>query len=298
MDRSIYIAGAVQNSDFSVTMEVCDSEQGIQAFKNSKYVFSSAYTLYPQIKSIISCGQKIVVVGLPCQIAALRKIFKNNKNLMLVDVVCHGTTPLIYLQQHISKIEKEYKAKAHRMSFRDPVMGTMSFTFTLYDEYDNIFYLAPDGVGDNYQEGYHRMISYRENCYHCIFAQRKRCSDLTISDYKGLGRIAPCSFTNKKVSSVLVNTEIGKTIIDSLLLNKQIVALERPVDEPISGDPQLQRPSIKSRKRRIFEKNIRVTPLNFDRTMERVEMINRKWRVFDLTILLINRAINKFKRFI
>jgi hypothetical protein len=63
------------------------------------------------------------------------------------------------------------------------------------------------------------MISYRENCYHCIFAQKQRISDLTLSDYKGLGRMAPCDFNNLKVSSVLVNTEKGDEFLNELIKN-------------------------------------------------------------------------------
>ena len=51
---------------------------------------------------------------------------------------------------------------------------------------------------DFYQEAYHDGIAYRENCYHCKFAKSKRISDITLSDYKGLGTMAPCAFSAQK----------------------------------------------------------------------------------------------------
>ena len=294
--QGYYIAGAVQNSDFSVTLELSNEEKQIFLFKNSKYVFSSAYKLFSQIKTALSLGNKIVVIGLPCQIAAVRKIFRDNELLLLIDVVCHGTTPLIYLQQHIRRIEKEKKEKAVRMSFRDPIAYTYTFTFTLYNQHGHIFYSMPDGKGDSYQEGYHRMISYRENCYHCIFAQKQRISDLTLSDYKGLGRMAPCDFNNLKVSSVLVNTEKGDEFLNELIKNKSITANERPVDEPINGDPQLRHPSLKSRRRVYFEKDINKMPLDYERTMYVVERLNNKWKYYDFIAKQEKRIINKIKK--
>lgn len=296
LSKGYYIAGAIQNADFSVVLELSNNENDISLFKNSKYVFSSAYTLFPQIKILLSKGYKVVVIGLPCQIAAIRKLFKDSSQLILIDVVCHGTTPLAYLLQHIHEIEKNNNAIAAKMSFRDPNANTTTFTFTLYDCNGKLFYSAPDGIGDSYQEGYHRMISYRENCYHCIFAQRNRCSDLTLSDYKGLGNITPCNFTSEKVSSVLVNTDLGAQIVDCLINNGNIAVYERPVDEPIKGDPQLQHPSVKSRKRKLFEKYIKIVPLDYEKTMQNVEYLNNKWKYYDFIKRQMMRIVNKIKK--
>lgn len=43
------IVGAVQQKDFSVSLQMSDKEESIANFKNSKYVFSTAYSLFPLI---------------------------------------------------------------------------------------------------------------------------------------------------------------------------------------------------------------------------------------------------------
>lgn len=69
------------------------------------------------------------------------------------------------------------------------------------------------------------MISYRENCYHCQFARQHRISDITISDYKGLGKYAPSNIIdNRQVSCILVNTDKGKTLL-IIYLKKEILLL-------------------------------------------------------------------------
>ena len=124
--------------------------------------------------------------------------------------------------------------------------------------------------GDTYQFGYHRTISYRENCYQCKYACEKRISDITLSDYKGLGRLAPCDFTNEKVSSILVNTSKGEAWIEELIRKNCIVAHERPVQEPVLGDTQLQHPSVKGKARYDFEKYIRRYDGDFEKSMKSV----------------------------
>lgn len=256
LTKGCNIAGAVQNEDFSVSLKLSNEVEDIKAFKNSKYVFSSAIELYAQLKESLKRGERSVVICLPCQVAAIRKIFRDNPNIILADIVCHGTTPVSYLRQHNDMLEKQCGDVAKHMSFRDPDKDTHTFTFSLYNKDNKCFYAKQPEGNDAYQFGYHKMISYRENCYKCPFACSKRISDITISDYKGIGKLAPCSYSNHKVSSVLINTPTGEKTIYSLIHHKNVIAELRPTQEPIQGDPQLRHASMKNKYRKKFESRI------------------------------------------
>ena len=258
------IAGAVQQDDFRVVMQLSSDEKAILKFKNSKYVFSEAWHVYQEIKQSLKADKNVVFIGLPCQVAALRKIFRKNEKILFVEVVCHGTAPFSYLKQHIEHIEHTKNEKAIRMSFRDP--DTYTYTFTLYNKDGKRFYAEVPRKTDTYQYAYHSTISYRENCYHCHFAREQRIADITLSDYKGLGRMAPCSYGETNVSCILVNTEKGKKFIKEMIQEKRIYADERPVREPIEGDPQLRQPSLKGAARMDFERLIKVN--DFETTMQ------------------------------
>lgn len=260
------IAGAVQQDDFSVVMQLSSDEKAILKFKNSKYVFSEAWHVYQEIKQSLKADKNVVFIGLPCQVAALRKIFRENEKILFVEVVCHGTAPFSYLKQHIEHIEHTKNEKAIRMSFRDPDTYTYTYTFTLYNKDGKRFYAEVPRKTDTYQYAYHSTISYRENCYHCYFAREQRIADITLSDYKGLGRMAPCSYGETNVSCILVNTEKGKKFIKEMIQEKRIYADERPVREPIEGDPQLRQPSLKGAARMDFERLIKVN--DFETTMQ------------------------------
>lgn len=260
------IAGAVQQDDFRVVMQLSSDEKAIMKFKNSKYVFSEAWHVYQEIKQSLKADKNVVFIGLPCQVAALRKIFRENEKILFVEVVCHGTAPFSYLKQHIEHIEHTKNEKAIRMSFRDPDTYTYTFTFTLYNKDGKRFYAEVPRKTDTYQYAYHSTISYRENCYHCHFAREQRIADITLSDYKGLGRMAPCSYGETNVPCILVNTEKGKKFIKEMIQEKRIYADERPVREPIEGDPQLRQPSLKGAARMDFERLIKVN--DFETTMQ------------------------------
>ena len=263
------VVGAVQNEDFSVSHKMVSSLEKLAAFKNSKYVFSDAYAVFSEIRSALTDNRKVLFIGLPCQVAALRKLFRDDENLLLVEVVCHGTTPFSYLKQHIDMLSRKYGKTATRMSFRDPNALTYTFTFTLYDEEGKLFYAKRTKDGDTYQFGYHRAVSYRENCYHCRFAKPERNADITIADYHGLGLSAPCSFSARKVSLILENTSKGSEFVDSLIHNRSIHAEQRPLEEPFKGEAQLRHPSLKNKYRLMFEKEIVDSKGDFERAIER-----------------------------
>ena len=64
----------------------------------------------------------------------------------------------------------------------------MLFVFSLFDRKGEKIYSRPVLSEDVYQVGYHKALIYRENCYACLYAGEDRCGDLTISDYKGIGK--------------------------------------------------------------------------------------------------------------
>lgn len=277
-EKGYKIVGATQKNDFSVIMELASDNKAISKFKNSKYVFSEAWHVYPDIKENLNQGKEVVFIGLPCQVAALRRIFRNNEHLLLIEVVCHGTAPFAYLKQHIKHIERTRQDTAARMSFRDPDTYTYTYTFTLYNNEGKRFYAEVPRKSDTYQYAYHSTISYRENCYHCHFARDKRIADITLSDYKGLGRLAPCSYGETNVSCILVNTDKGRQLINEIIQAKRIHADERPLREPIEGDPQLRQPSVKGPARLDFERLI--TDNDFETTMQIVMKRDKRRKLF------------------
>lgn len=295
--RGVFCAGACQQPDFSVLFELSATADALPRFKNSKYVFSDAREVFRQMKPLLREGREVLFIGLPCQVAAARRLFRDAPNLVLVDVVCHGITPYSYLRQHIESLEGALQRHAVSMSFRDPYTYTFTFTFTLYDANGERFYAGRTGDGDLYQYGYHRMVSYRENCYHCPFARMERLSDLTLSDYKGLGKMGkPVAFDEKEVSCVLVHTEKGQKIVNRLIESRSIVAHERPLMEPVKADPQLRHPSRKSRARREFEKQIIFCGGDFEEAMSKVVAHEEKFRIVDSCRAFPRRMAGKVKR--
>lgn len=294
INQGYNVVGVSQNADFSVTHKMVKDINGLSQFKNSKYVFSEAYDAFIHIDKALKAGEKVFFAGLPCQAAALRQIYKNNENLVLADVVCHGTTPLSYLKQHISDLETKTGKKAAAMSFRDPNFFTYTYTFTLYDADGERFYAKRTKDGDTYQIGYHRGISYRENCYHCPFTEY-RVADLTLADYSGLGAKIPYQLPKLKVSALLINTEKGKLFTEKFIAAGAVHTDERPVNEAVEGNGPLRVPTPKNEMRIEFEQRISECNGDFEKA---IQPIASKYMRREKSIIrkFYRRIVGKIKR--
>lgn len=292
------VCGAIQNSDFTVSMKMAEDDKDIEDFQNSKYVFCDMQNIYQPIKDALKNGRKVLFVGLPCQCAALKRLYPNSENILLVDLVCHGSTPFSYLRQHIDTISKKCGQKPIRMYFRDPNQYTYTYTFTLYNAENECFYAKRTKEGDAYNIGYHGSISYRENCYHCAYACPERVGDITLSDYSGLGTVSPCDYDHKKVSAVMVNSSKGEIFFKALTVENLIHADERPVNENIDTQGQMRRPSPKTKDRREFEKKIIKNGGDYIRTINPI--MKKRLRRMRTKALFLNVRIKlgKIKRII
>lgn len=261
------VVGASSNKDLSVSLKIASSEEELPPFKNSKYVFSECYDLYPKIKENLQKGEKMLIVGVSCQIAAMRNLFSKYENVVFIEILCHGMVPYSYLQQHISSIEKERKEKAFSMSFRAPEAHTYTYTLSLYNKEGNSFYAATKNEGDTYQIGFSRAITYMESCYHCHFAKRERVGDIILCDFWGLGKETPFKYDKKEVSCILTITDKGEKFMDEVFQTNVLFVEERPLIEAINGNPRLRIPNPKTKDRLTFENNIISSQGDFEKAI-------------------------------
>ena len=230
----------------------------IEKVRNSKYVFSNTNGIYCLLKNELEMGKRVLFIGLPCQVAGLYGYLKKDyEQLTTVDIICHGVAPSSYLDQHLAAIERKKRRKAEAISFRTPKYYTYTFTFTFTDKNNIEFYKNSVKSVDNYQLGYHHSLIYRENCYQCKYARGERLADMTIGDFSGLGRYADCNYDRHNVSCILINTQKGAAIVESL---NDVVTLDpRPLDEALKVEKQLQQPSVPHYHRDKFVSIYRVT---------------------------------------
>lgn len=232
-----YVASCVfKNSEFGFL--VTNNIKEGKLFAGSKYVKSNPGNVYIEVKRLISKGEKVLFIGLPCQVAAIRKICEKSENLITADLVCHGTPSPKLLEQFLLENGIELNSIAN-IKFRDEEL------FGLYPDKRKI---SPNRVVDSYTNAFLKGIDYTENCYQCKYACYERISDITFGDAWGqLSDTSP-----EGVSLILCQTEKGKKLIEQSDLELRDV----DIDKAVNANHQLQHPSYKHPRREVFFRSI------------------------------------------
>lgn len=237
--------GVRLNEEYKAEFVKIKEIKELKQISNSKYVYSDMKKIYIDIKENIS-KNKILFVGMPCQVAALKK-FLNNKdeNLITIDIVCHGMCPSEFFTNHIKYIINKYKIEdIQKISFRTNNI----FDITIFSNKNKI--VLKEKI-DPYLIGYHTGILYREACYSCKFSKRERIGDITVCDYWNLNEYEKRN-KEKGITGILINTLNGKKFFYN---NKNNIVFEKKSVKGMEKIVALNKPQTKNRYRKKFEKN-------------------------------------------
>ncbi len=208
----------------------------LPSLKGSKYTQSILGDIFKKVKEDLSMGGQVLFSGTSCQVAGLQKFLgRPYDNLLLVDIVCHGTPSPKLFREYIALMEKRY-GKVEEFNFRDKWLGwsghTESFrTLWKNKHFDEIF-----------TKLFHSHCCLRPSCYGCTFTNLKRPSDITLADCWGIAEHEPELFDDKGMSLIIVSTVKGeKALFD---VNRQKFFL-KVVDIRDYMQPQLKHPAEK-----------------------------------------------------
>ena len=227
---------AFKNGEFK--FHITNDSQELHDFQGSKYVKSNPLGIYKEIVRLLSNGERVLFVGLPCQSASLQKYVpaKYHKSLFTIDLICHGTPSPLILEQFLNEFGLSL-AKMEEISFRN------SKKFAISNSYQTIL---PKGVTDRYTIGFLNALFYTENCYHCPYATLDRVSDLTIGD--SWGSLLSDYEKDQGISLVLCQSKKGEMLLKSAALHLEEVDLKSAAEE----NHQLLFPSTAPPGRKVF----------------------------------------------
>ncbi|WP_034867918.1 Coenzyme F420 hydrogenase/dehydrogenase, beta subunit C-terminal domain [Clostridium lundense] len=243
LDRNGLVFGATFNKDFLVDhIEIRDKED-LQKIIGSKYIQSNIHLTYNRIKRIIDEENKnVLFIGLPCQVAAVKKIV-NSEKLITIDLICHGVPSINVFKKYL--MEKSKGKKIVSYNFRDKKLGWTKGRVKLVTE-DGLEYTSIK-TEDPFFNGFICDLYLNTSCYDCKFSSVPRTGDITIGDFWK----APEEIVDEKgISLVISNNEIGDTILENLKVNNKIYLKESSLDNAIKGNPRIVNGNLRIRKHR------------------------------------------------
>lgn len=234
------VYGCTMSSAEEISHRRIDTIENIKLMKGSKYVQSDTSESYLAVKSDLKSGRLVLFIGTPCQIAGIRKfIGKESNGLLTVDLCCHGVPSNAFLQSHLDSL-KVLPAE-HMVFFRRKDRGKIEYGLGVTSAEGRKVSWKP-AFRDSYMTGFLSGMIFRENCYACPYASQDRCSDITLADFWGMNRSSNPDMTiDKGISAVLVNTDVGRSLLDSS--SGHLVLEEKEISDAVRSNAQFERPS-------------------------------------------------------
>ena len=232
-----YVGGAIFNEDFSVREYISNDKGDLPKLRSSKYLQSNAEGFYCEIKSLLAKGEKVLVCGTPCQMAALRAFLrKDYENLIIVDFICRGVNSPKVWRKYLDSFEERYGSKVVYAKAKSKEYGWRNLTQKVILENGKAYYETKDV--NNFTKGYLRTNAYcRPSCYECKFKGFPRIADITVADFWGVDKIKQLDEKNLGTSLVLINSGKGASYFEKI--KPRINSVEVPFESIFDGNPAI-----------------------------------------------------------
>ena len=235
-----YVGGAVYTEEWGVKQIITNKLEDLPKLRSSKYIQSDAQGFYKQIKNLLSDGKKVMAVGLPCQMAALKAYLKKNyDNLIIVDLICrYINSPKIY-RKYLDYLEREYKSKIVDIKAKNKELGWKNLTHKVVFENGSTYY-GSQSVDKFMQASMGSNCLSRPACYECKFKGFPRIADISIGDYWLGGKFKSELDDNTGTSAILINSRKGEAFFETV--KKKYKRAEVSFQSVLSGNPALIKP--------------------------------------------------------
>lgn len=268
------VYGATLDNNHVVKHIEVKNVKELSLLQGSKYVQSNLDEVYKSIKNNLK-ENKVLFIGTPCQVDAIKKYVKYNENLITCDLVCHGVASPGYFIKYLEFLSKKYgkpikdfrfrnKCNYDKCGFVSKIIFDNDKTKKIIAEYDS-FYM--DFINEK---------NYRYSCYSCQYKNRNRVGDFTIGDVNSWENYYDF-FPDKAASLVIVNNEKADAILKELKEDMYIKRISLEKEEKLNTALNRQIPMDKVRG------NIYKEYKDFEKYEEK--MLNNKSRKEEIKIL-------------
>lgn len=209
------VYGVAYTDDFcKATYLRAETLDELEKTRDTKYFHAeNDKVLFSNIEKDLQEDRIVLFVGLPCEVAAVRKRLGHKyERLLLIDIFCHGVTSVKAHAKMIYELERKEGQKILKYSVKDKKNGWST---------------QPDLVAEFSNGRVHRERFYtsdfayvfvhmaRLSCYQCHFKDNSRTGDISIGDFWGIKDKDP-GYNKDGVSAIIINTDKGKQFVDLL----------------------------------------------------------------------------------
>jgi len=235
-----YVGGAIFNDDLSIKHYISNDKKDLPRLRSSKYAQSDLSGFYKEVKQILKSGEKVLVCGCPCQMAALRAFLrKDYDNLIIADFICRGINSPKVGKKYFDSFEERYGSPIVYSKSKSKEYGWRNLTHKVTLANGKSYYETKDT--NDFTKGYlHTNAFCRPSCYDCQFKGFPRIADITLADYWGIEKIDQTMDKDLGTSLVMINSRKGMDYFEKA--KQRLNYIQTPFDSILQGNSALIKP--------------------------------------------------------
>lgn len=235
-----YVGGAIFNEDMSVRQYISADKNDLPKLRSSKYLQSRLDGFFKQVKDLLVKGEKVLVCGAPCQMAAMRTFLgKDYANLIIADFICRGINSPKVWRKYIDTFEERYGSPVVYAKAKSKEYGWHNLTQKVTLANGKSYFET--GSVSLFTQGYLRTGVYcRPSCYDCKFKGFPRISDITLADFWGVEKLGKGFDKNLGTSLVMLNSKKGEAYFEQI--KTRLNCIQVPFESMLAGNPALVKP--------------------------------------------------------
>lgn len=215
------VVGAVFDDKWMVRHQIAESTEDLSKLKGSKYVQSDIREVFLESEKLLKEGRKVLFSGTPCQVAAFKRFLrKSYKNLLCVDIACHGVPSSLIWGDYLCQIMKStsYWKYVDSLTFKDKSKSWSNYALNIryHDEEEHEHYLNQSKAENLYMRCFLRNLTLRPSCFQCPSKDGRSGSDIMLGDFWGIDCSHPELNDEKGTSVILCYTKKGEDILNGL----------------------------------------------------------------------------------
>ena len=178
----------------------------------SKYLQADLRPAYGIINRNLN-NKKILFIGTPCYVSAIKKFYNNSENIYCIDIFCHGVPSNHFFKTYLKYIENKEKSKVTSYKFRNNSKKWWGNGYYYIYETENGKKKSSRFQHDKYGYAFFNNESLRYSCYKCNFKTLNRPGDISFGDYWGVFKDSKEKYSKNGVELCIISSQKGFELI-------------------------------------------------------------------------------------
>ena len=277
-----YVCGCVYDGDFQPKHIVTNEFTLVQKMMGSKYVKSDMGSCIREMDILLRKRTPVLFSGVPCQSAAVKKCLEKYPNLIIVNIVCHGSIERDFWKSYLD-LERQ-RGDIMDVTMRDKSRGWDNYGLRIrfQDGTEHTTYRNQDGY---FLRCFTSGLFQRERCLHCSYKGSAIVGDLLLGDGWGMDQVFPELCDSYGVSAVVALTETGKHSLAEL--QPYLISQHISVSQIVARNGRIVSPAPNIAFRNLFQKKCEKKP-------KEIKNICEKYANPTIICRIINKMYSNF----